>query len=141
MFDNYQEERDRKKAIIALLIKMATVDQDLRKTEKNFILNIAEQIDLVPGEVIDIIESPERYATLQAPASEQERMTILYYLLFLMRIDGEIHEKEEELCFKAGLRLGFNEQLTGDLIGVMKKHLTGPIPPETMLKEIRKYMN
>ena len=68
-------------------------------------------------------------------------MTILYYLLFTMAVDGQIHEEEEKLCYELGLRLGFRENMTRDLINVMKRFLNKKLPQEALLKEIRKYLN
>jgi RAB protein geranylgeranyltransferase component A len=68
-------------------------------------------------------------------------MTILYYLLFMMRVDGVIDQQEEQLVHEAGFRLGFNEKMVDDLIHVMKTYLNKEIPPEVMLQQIKKYLN
>ena len=102
--------------------------------------DIASQLGLLKEDIATIIENPEKFA-LKPPAAEEDRMRILYYLLFMMRVDGKIPPEEEKLCYKAGLRLGFNEQLTGDLIRVMKTYLEEDIPPEAMLDVVKKYLN
>ena len=48
---------------------------------------------------------------------------------------------EEKLIYEASFRLGFNEKLTEDLIGVMKTYLNKAIPPDVMLKQIKKHLN
>ncbi len=140
MLENYSNEYERKKAIIALLIQMSRSDQQEENIERLMIGSIANKIGLDSETIVEVAKHPERYR-LQPPPAEQDRMTILYYLLFLMRSDGDIREEEEKLCYRAGLRLGFNEQLTGDMIRVIKAHPSGPIPPEAMLEVIRKYLN
>ena len=102
--------------------------------------DVAESIGLDMFTVKEVLENPSNYR-LESPPDEQERMTILYYLLFMMCVDGKIEPQEEKLIHEAGFRLGFNELLTADLIKVMKKYLTKDIPPEAMLEQIRKYLN
>ena len=139
MFDN-KEEYQRNKAIIALMIKMAKADYNIDPIEKRFIYDVADRLNLTQEDVIDVINNLEDHI-LKPPADEGERMKILYYLLFMMRIDGEIPVEEEQLCYKASLRLGFNEQLTAEMIDLMKKYLKEELPPEAMVKVIRKYLN
>ncbi len=140
MFENYENEYDRNRATLAMLIKMVMIDNKIDPVEKKFLGDIALQLGLLQEDIITIIEKPEAFA-LKPPAAEEERMRILYYLLFMMRIDGKIPPEEEKLCYKAGLRLGFNEQLTGDLIRIMKTYLNKEIPPEEMINAVKKYMN
>jgi len=140
MFGDYAEDIDRKKAVIAMLIKLANVDKDAVDIERRFIMDVAEQIGLPVADLTEIAKNPDQYE-LTPPESEQDRMNILYYLLFTMRVDGVIKEEEERLCYKAGLRLGFNEHLTADLIRIMKTYLHKNIPTEVMLDAIRKYLN
>jgi hypothetical protein len=140
MFENYENEYDRNRATIAMLIEMVTIDNRIDPIEKKFLADIARQLGLLPDDIAAIIKNPEKFA-LKPPASEEDRMRILYYLLFMMRVDGKIPQEEEKLCYKAGLKLGFNEQLTGDLIGVMKTHLNEEIPPEAMINVVKKYLN
>ncbi len=140
MFGNYAEDIDRKKAVVAMLIQLANVDEGEAHVERRFIRDVAEQLGLKTSELQEVIDNPDGFP-LKPPKEEQERMNILYYLLFTMRVDGVIKEEEERLCYKAGLRLGFNEHLTADLIRVMKTYLHEDIPTEAMLNAIRKYLN
>jgi hypothetical protein len=68
-------------------------------------------------------------------------MTILYYLLFLMEIDGNVSREEEDLVKEFGLRLGFRIGLTSELIDEIRKHARTRVPPDALLEHIRKYLN
>ena len=59
----------------------------------------------------------------------------------MMRVDGRIEKGEEKLIYTASFRLGFNEKLTEDLIGVMKTYLNKEIPPDLILTLVKKYLN
>ena len=102
--------------------------------------DIANSIGIDSLSIDEIIQNPEAYP-LKVPLNERERMTILYYLLFMMRVDGRIEKGEEKLIYTASFRLGFNEKLTEDLIGVMKTYLNKEIPPDLMLTLVKKYLN
>ncbi len=132
--------KEKKQAIIALLLEMAGVDQHLDETEEKYIQEIARQMDLDPGAIEMVRKTPEKYP-FYVPKDEHERMTILYYVIFLMRADGKILPSEEELCYKVGLKLGFNHNMVMDLIAVLKVYLNEDVPPEIMLEHVRKYLN
>lgn len=132
--------KEKKQAIIALLLQMAGVDQHLDPTEENYIQEIARQMDLEAGAVEMVRKSPGEYP-FHVPKDEHERMTILYYMIFLMRADGKILLSEEEMCYKVGLKLGFNHNMVMDLIAVLKLYINEDVPPEIMLEHVRKYLN
>lgn len=138
MFEEYNIEQ--RKSIIALLFKLAKSDDSVSNIEKLYLRDIASSIGVDSFSINEILEDPEAYP-LKSPLDERERMTILYYLLFMMRVDGRIEKGEEKLIYEASFRLGFNEKLTEDLIGVMKTYLNKEIPPNVMLKQIKKHLN
>jgi len=138
MFDNI--DADRNKAIVALLVEMARSDAFSAPIEDQYILNISLALGVDRRIVEDIQQHPDKYS-FDPPPTEQERMTILYYLLFTMRVDGEIKQNEENYLHDIGLRLGVNPALTEDLIRVMKSYVDQDIPPIAMLDQIKKYLN
>lgn len=140
MENQFLLSKESKQAIIALLIEMAESDQRIDPTETKYIAGVANQMGLTMLDISSILRNPKAYK-FQSPPQEQERMTILYYLLFLMRADGQITENEENRCYKLGLRLGFNHNLIADLIAVLKNYLHEDVPPEAMLEKVRKYLN
>ncbi len=140
MSSDYKREWERKRSIIAYLIQMATVDGNIAPQESRFIADVATSIGLSSDDILDVVRNPENFV-LVSPVDEHARMEILYYLLFTMRVDGVIDSKEEVLCHKAALKLGFNELLSQDLINVMKTYATKEIPQNIMLDLIKKYLN
>jgi len=49
--------------------------------------------------------------------------------------------QEEDMCYRLGLRLGFRAEMVKNLIGVMKTYLKSNLPPDSMLNEIKPYLN
>lgn len=128
------------KAIFSLVYKLIRSDNQIHDKETSYLLNLANFLKLDPGEVQNIIKNPEEFI-LVPPPSEQERMTILYYMLFSMRIDKDINKNEENIVYKAGLKLGFQESMLREMINLMKKHLTTRLPKEAMIEVIKRYLN
>lgn len=138
MFEEYDIEQ--RKGIIALLFKLAKSDNSVSNIEKLYLRDIANSLGVDSFSIDEILDNPDAYP-LKTPLDERERMTILYYLLFMMRVDGRIEKGEEKLVYEASFRLGFNEKMTEDLIGVMKTYLNKEIPPDVMLTQVKKYLN
>lgn len=138
MFDHINSEINR--SIIALMINMSLVDGFSVPIEEAYIRDIAHQFGIANAELQVIVENPDRYA-FEAPTLEKDRMTILYYLLFTMRADGDIEEREVNYLHDMGLKLGIQPALIGDMIDVMRTYAQKEIPPTVMIEQIKKYLN
>ena len=140
MFGDLNNDIEKNRSILALMVEMARADQSQSPIEDQYITFVSEQLGISAEEYELIKNKPEQFPFI-IPESEQEIMTMLYYVLFTMRSDGEIKEAEENICHKVGLKLGFNPSLTQDLIRVMKTYAKKEIPPEAMVDQIKKYLN
>lgn len=140
MFGDFNNDIARNRSIITLLIEMANVDDDQARIEDKYINYVAEQLGVSEEELALIKSKPEQFPFIP-PTGEQDRMTILYYLLFTMRVDAVIKTAEEGVAHRIGLRLGINPALTQDLIQVMKRYNNQEIPENALLDQIKKYLN
>ena len=140
MLRQFNSQSNRKEAIIKLLYQMAYADNNLESVEESMIIEIGVKIGM---DLYDLerLKGDAQSVNFNPPSGERDRMSILYYLLFLMRANGEITQSEEQFCQKVGFRLGFHPDLISDLIQVMKKYLHDNVPPDEMLEKIRKYLN
>lgn len=129
-----------KRYLISLLVKQAQSDNDFSLIEKKYLAYAGRSLGLSEAEIAAIRLNPEKYFT-SPPPDESKRMTMLYFLLFMMWADGEIKAEEEKFCHHAGFCLGFRPDLVSDLISVLKVFLKNEIPPEAMLEKIKPYMN
>ena len=90
MFEEYDIEQ--RKSIIALLFKLAKSDNSVSNIEKLYLRDIANSIGIDSFSIDEILKNPAAYP-LKTPLDERERMTILYYILFMMRVDGRMNIK------------------------------------------------
>jgi len=139
-FGTFEEELAMRSYIVALLAKQASADGDIANAETSYLLYASKTLGLDKAEIRPIIENPNNF-NISPPPDEDKRLTILYYLLFMMRADKFIDTKEEELCYKVGFQMGFRQDMITELIGVMKKYLIDEIPPNAMLDKIKPFLN
>lgn len=86
-------------------------------------------------------ESTSLEEEVSLPTSEQDRMNILYHLLFVTNADSNVTSDEERATYKMAFQLGFNENITRDFIELMKLYSIQSIPKDAMIEIIRKYSN
>jgi len=119
--------------LIQFLYRIAYTDGRFDEAEKAFIAEIMEIHNVTVDELLE--------GDLEIPSEERDRMTILYYVLFLIRIDGDIDERERSVAHKVGLSLGFRGEMISDMLMVMEKYLHERLPEDELVKIIRQYMN
>ena len=139
-FGSQEDELALKHYIVSLLVKQAQSDGDFSNFEKKYLVYAARSLRLSDKEVAAIRHAPENY-TIAPPPDESMRMTILYYLLFMMKADQKVDVKEEVLCYQIGFQMGFRKEMVSDLIQLMKQYLREDLPPNGMLEKIRPYLN
>ncbi len=134
------ETLNQKQTHILTLLMLAEADDSDHVNEIRFINNVAGRIGLSESDVQEIDQHPERL-TFSLPESEEDRMTVLYDLLFLMKIDGNVAEEEQELVRELGVRLGFRISMVEEFIQTIAKYVGQQVPSNALLDIIRKYMN
>lgn len=126
--------------VVALMLSLSKVDNEVDELEYRFIVDMASKMGLSTEDVHRINSNIDDYE-LVPPKDEMERMNILYQLLFLMKIDGAIRDEEVKMVQRVGFKLGFRQTLTQDLIEVIRNHIREQVPVAQMLDNIRKYLN
>lgn len=134
------ETLDQKQTHILTLLMLAEADDFDHQNEIRFINHVAGRIGLSAEDVVEIDKHPERM-NFSIPADEQDRMTILYDLLFLMKIDGSVVQEERDMVHRLGRLLGFREDMVEDFINTISEYVGVAVPPDALLNIIKKYMN
>ena len=102
-------------------------------------MKLGFSLGLSDEKVREIIHSNEEF--IFVPKSEQDRVTILYYLIFLIKVDGAIDKEEVNLMHHFGLKLGFSPLLISNVIDVIKSQTKDQVAPDSILNEVNKYLN
>ena len=112
---------------------MALSDGVFDKSEMEFISAVIEE------QGIDENQLSKR--KVEMPKEERDRMTILYYLLFLIKIDGKVDERERRFAHKFGLLMGFRTEMIEKMLDAMEDHLEAKLPDDELILIIRQYLN
>lgn len=129
-----------KQDLIHILITLSKVDNFFDEFEFTYILKLATQLGIHDEKIKDLIQKPLP-DHLVFPKSERERMEVLYYLLFLMKVDQVISEEEKEMIQHYGFKLGFNRPMIDEFISIMERNKFKKVSTEEMLSVIKKYLN
>jgi hypothetical protein len=129
----------KKQNLLSIMLSMSKVDNVLHDNEMMYIVQLGLSMGMSEESIREIARIPQ--SDLFVPALESERMTILYYLIFLIKSDGEISEEEKDMFHHFGLKLGFNHLMVANIIRVVQANLGRRLPPNALIEEIRKYLN
>ena len=139
-FGSKEEEMAMKQYIISLLVRQAQADGHFTNIEKKYLAYVSQALKLTDADVAMIRSNPDAF-DITPPPDESMRMTVLYYLLFMMKADNRVEREEEVLCYEVGFRLGFREEMIAELIALMKQFLRDDIPSEGMLDRVKPFLN
>ena len=136
---DHLNDRQKSIQIINLLRLLSLSDGVLNHSELNFI----REVGVSHGMSIDDVDNAlvELDNTVIMPTSEQDRMSLMYYMIFMMKADKHLGEDEEKLIYHYGFKLGFRESLMREFIKLAKQYLHTGIPVKEMLDKIKKFMN
>lgn len=137
---NSLSDQERKLSIIKALVKLAFADGKVDVNEVSYLHKACHSLGLS----IDVLQQlGEEIAdeNLAIPDSEQERMQIFYYLLFLLKADHVITQEEQSMLYQIGAELGLREDFIRDMLNVVYANVDKDIPPHLLLDVIRKYGN
>ncbi len=132
-------DKAKKENIVSIATRMSKVDGKIHENEFVYLLKLGLSLGLSDEKVRDIIHSNEKF--IFVPKSENDRVTILYYLIFLIKIDGVVDDEEVNLMHHFGLKLGFSPLLISNVIDVIKSQTGKEIAPGSILIEVKKYLN
>ncbi len=126
--------------LLKLLVQVSRADEHLDKREFAYLIHVCHQLSIDPEMIRTFAKAPADIKEIM-PQSEEERMQILYHLLFAMKADEIVHAEEEKMLYELAFRLGFSESMIRDFIQIMKASPLDQIPVDALLDIIRKYHN
>ncbi|RMA58543.1 TerB family tellurite resistance protein [Ulvibacter antarcticus] len=131
-------ERDTHLAMISDYIVLAFADDKVTQSEFEFILRLAERMNVSEKDVVELFENPKPSKPL---FSELERITHFYKLVLLMNIDMEAHEKEIIAVRNFGLKMGIRPGVIDQVLLKMDQFNDKIIPSEELIKIFQTYYN
>jgi len=104
----------------ANLVAVAYSDGFLDREEKKFLKERADDYGLNHDEVENIINKAEKLKFV-VPINSEEKEDQLADIVYMAMIDGEVHEKEYELCLSIAAKLEFKKKELDHVIELTHK--------------------
>ncbi len=101
------------------LVAIAAADGYLDAREREFLADRAEEIGLSSENVQGIIEGADQLEFV-VPMNKMDREDQLSDAIFMSMIDGDISDKEYELCLNIATRLGFEKEYLDNIVDAIR---------------------
>ena len=127
-----------KLSLLTELIKLARCDQEVREQEYNFLLTIAQSLNVSKEDLDSLFD---KYIDFTPPESEFERILQFHRLVLLMNVDIETSDIEIDFLKDIGIRIGLNPMATNRVLDEMNLYPNKVIPPEKLIEIFKEQHN
>ncbi|MBL7839854.1 MAG: TerB family tellurite resistance protein [Cyclobacteriaceae bacterium] len=103
-----------KKAELNILINLAASDSKIEDREAKLIHMVAQANGISKEEVAEMIKSPQPIGTISALTSD-EKFEHLYYLIQMMKMDGQVFKSEITFCEQIAEKMGYKKGVVREL--------------------------
>jgi uncharacterized membrane protein YebE (DUF533 family) len=103
-----------KKAELNVLINLAASDKNVAAREAKLIHLIGQANGISKEEIDKMLQTPQPINNISTLTSE-EKFAHLYYLIQLMKMDGQVFRSEIIFCEQIAERLGYKKGVVGEL--------------------------
>jgi uncharacterized membrane protein YebE (DUF533 family) len=103
-----------KKAELNVLINLAASDSKIEEKESKLIHMVGKANGLTAEEVQELINRPKPIGDLNAMTND-EKFEHLYYLIQMMKMDGQVFRSEIIFCESIAEKLGYKKSVVGEL--------------------------
>lgn len=127
-----------KLSLLRELIKLARCDHKVREQEYEFLLTIAQSINVSKEDFDSLFE---KHIEFMPPESEFDRILQFHRLVLLMNVDQETSDLEIKFIKDIGIRLGLNPFATNQVLAEMNLYPEKVIPPEKLIEIFKAHYN
>jgi hypothetical protein len=103
-----------KKAELNVLINLAASDNSVADRESKLIHMIGKANGIPTEEINRMLQNPQPISNVSALTQEQ-KFEHLYYLIQLMKMDGQVFRSEVIFCEQMAEKLGYRKGVVGEI--------------------------
>jgi uncharacterized tellurite resistance protein B-like protein len=103
-----------KKSELNILINLAASDSKIEERESKLIHMVAKANGLTREEVEELISNPQPIGNVSALTSD-EKFEHLYYLIQMMKMDGQVFKSEINFCESIAEKMGYRKGIVAEL--------------------------
>ena len=129
---------DEKLSLLTELIKLSRCDNEVREKEYDFLLSIAQSLQLSKENFDGLFDE---YIEFTPPESEFDRILQFHRLVLLMNIDKQTSEKELHFIKDISIHLGLNPMATNKVLDTMHLYPNKVVPAEKLIEIFKEHYN
>lgn len=127
-----------KLSILSEMISFAKIDKEVKDVEYDFLLNVAQQLD-ISKKIFDALFNQE--VVYVVPKTEADRIVQFHRLVLLMNIDNSQELIEINKLFDIGLKMGLPQGAIQQVLSVMHTYENRIIPTDILINIFKAYHN
>ena len=128
-----------KKAELNVLINLAASDKTVAEKEAKLIHMIGRANGMTAEEIDEMVKNPQPIGSITSLTPEQ-KFEHLYYLVQLMKMDGQVFRSEIVFCEQIAERLGFKKSVVGELSQFIYSDPSITVDRNMLWKKAEKYL-
>lgn len=113
--DNFLDTREKKLAFFQNLVLVAIADRHIDEMESDFLLTIGNQLNLTEADTLEITDNLSSLSFI-IPEDGLQKSLELQMLVMMVLQDGEVEEREYNLCLEYTRKIGFTQEILDKLI-------------------------
>lgn len=125
-------------SLLSDMIAFAIVDGVLHDKEYDFLLMIAEELEIDKATFLSLFEKRRESKVIK---EEFERILHFYRLALLMHCDGVLHQREKKAIHEIGITMGLNPAAMKRILHLMECSPNQMVAAETLLASFQEQMN
>lgn len=130
--------RREKISLLSEMIAFALVDCQLHDKEYDFLLLIANELQIDKPTFLDLFRKRDEFIPIK---NEFQRILHFYRLSLLMFCDGVLHISENNSIHRIGISMGLNPSAMNRIITLMKSSPNKMIEPEKIICAFQEQYN
>lgn len=130
--------KEEKLSLLTELIKLARVDKEVKEMEHQFLLAIANQLQISQEEFETLFN---QYIDFEPPKDDFNRILQLQRLILMSSVDLENHPDELNTIKNMGINMGLNPLAIDEVLVKMHQYENKIIPPDILIGIFTKTFN
>ncbi|MBD3890041.1 hypothetical protein [Olleya marilimosa] len=122
--------RIEKLSLLSEMIAFAKSDDSIKSVEYNFLLAVAQQLEVSREDFDYLINNPVNRMVLK---SHSERIVQFHRMVLLMHVDQERTQQELAKLYNYGLRMGLNHESITKVLYLMEGFPDMMVPAEVLI--------
>ena len=122
-----------------ILINLAASDSKVAEKEAKVIHMIGKSNGIPKDEIDKMLQAPQPIGDLSS-LSEDQKFENLYYLIQLMKSDGQVFKSEVHFCEQIAEKLGYKKGVVGELSSRIYSDPTITADRNMLMERARKFL-